>query len=402
MGCTSATSIGDVPDDLLELVLLRVRSAALLLRAAAACRRWRHVVAGAGFLPRFRSLHGPQAFVVGHFCATTPPGGLEILDFVPSPPRPATHLRRRVSLDFLHRPDHPYRRPALTDSRGGLLALVHGNRHIVVCDPWTRQRRELEFDWSREDEIFERQFFFSFLGAYLLDADDEAINGGPRMPDFRVLCVRTAWEELTERAIVHARVFSARDNRWLWSVVTDTPNGALGYESFMGRAGGSLFWLTYDGGVVLLDESSGKFSAFMLPAAADTGNDPHLLHRAYIRAVHGSNGAVRILHILGDDLEVLAWAHGGVEWVLERKVNLSQLANIVEVGPGWSWHFQDTVASTAAAALGLMAASSSSTIMFHLDLETMKLMQSGEKWSLYSTRVFSYELPWPPTINACL
>ncbi|TVU49494.1 hypothetical protein EJB05_00807, partial [Eragrostis curvula] len=64
---TGDTNIDDLADELLELVLLRVSSPLSLVRAAAACKSWRRVIAADGFLRRFRSLHGP--LVVGHFYA---------------------------------------------------------------------------------------------------------------------------------------------------------------------------------------------------------------------------------------------------------------------------------------------------------------------------------------------
>ncbi|TVU49484.1 hypothetical protein EJB05_00797, partial [Eragrostis curvula] len=65
---TTQTTIGYLTDDLLDsldLVFLRIRSLACLLRAAATCKPWRRVIAGAAFLRRFRSLHAPP--LLGHY-----------------------------------------------------------------------------------------------------------------------------------------------------------------------------------------------------------------------------------------------------------------------------------------------------------------------------------------------
>ena len=66
----------DIPDDVLELVLLRLGSSAYLVRAASACKRWRRVVADAGFLARFRLLRVPLGLYRN--CASRPV-------FLPSP-----------------------------------------------------------------------------------------------------------------------------------------------------------------------------------------------------------------------------------------------------------------------------------------------------------------------------
>ncbi|KAF0913472.1 hypothetical protein E2562_022364 [Oryza meyeriana var. granulata] len=49
----------DLPDDLLESVLLGLDSAVSLIRAASTCKLWGRMVADAGFLCRFRGLHKP-------------------------------------------------------------------------------------------------------------------------------------------------------------------------------------------------------------------------------------------------------------------------------------------------------------------------------------------------------
>ncbi|EMS51288.1 hypothetical protein TRIUR3_33461 [Triticum urartu] len=51
------TTVHQVPDHLLELVLLRVGSSVALVRVAFTCKRWRRLVADTAFLARFRSLH---------------------------------------------------------------------------------------------------------------------------------------------------------------------------------------------------------------------------------------------------------------------------------------------------------------------------------------------------------
>ncbi|OEL15699.1 hypothetical protein BAE44_0023281 [Dichanthelium oligosanthes] len=127
-----ATGFRDIHEDLLELFLLRVRTPFCLVRAAATCKLWRRVIAGAGFLDRSRSLHGPRRFLLGHYAVNatqTTEGGIINTEFVPSttPRRPAaaSHLRERVSLDFLVRPDDgPFTERVLTDSRPS--CAIHG------------------------------------------------------------------------------------------------------------------------------------------------------------------------------------------------------------------------------------------------------------------------------------
>ncbi|CAN6361526.1 unnamed protein product [Urochloa humidicola] len=142
---TGATSIHDLPDDLLELVLVRIRSSVCLVRAAAACKLWRRVLAGAA--ASLRRID-PPPHVLGHYYDYH--GRTAV--FVPSPAPPGeapVNVRGRVSLEFLAAGRHYYgpEKLELSDSRGSLLAFVPPwSSVIVVCDPWTREHREIDFD----------------------------------------------------------------------------------------------------------------------------------------------------------------------------------------------------------------------------------------------------------------
>ncbi|KAF7058577.1 hypothetical protein CFC21_065602 [Triticum aestivum] len=96
-----------LPDELIELVFLRLPSSLQLVRAACTCKQWRRVVADGGFLRRFCSLH-PHAPVVGRYrvedrtYAFPRPPGCNPVFFPSSPSPPADALdARHFSLDFL-------------------------------------------------------------------------------------------------------------------------------------------------------------------------------------------------------------------------------------------------------------------------------------------------------------
>lgn len=131
------TIIHDVPHDLLERILLRVRTPVSLIRAAATCKPWCRVIAGGGFLRRFRRLNGPH--ILGRhyyygdgirpvFVPLAAPEGKPAID-------PA-----RVSLDFLRSSYH--RIPVLQDSRDGLLAF-YLPFSVIICNPLTKQHRQI-------------------------------------------------------------------------------------------------------------------------------------------------------------------------------------------------------------------------------------------------------------------
>ncbi|CAN6334633.1 unnamed protein product [Urochloa humidicola] len=399
------TTILDVPNDLIELVLLRVRTPVCLFRAAATCMAWRRVVASAGFLHRFRAIHGPR-LLLGHYCINTKDMEHSTAVFIPSPPRPAKHLRQRLSLDFI--PDHsPYtytHEQVLIDSRGGLLAFVQGNWDAVVCDPWTRQYKQLHFPWGEDDDCS-----YYFIGAFLLAAaaDDDASSGSP-MSSFMLLCAYLVLDYTHDTLEAHSYIFSATQDCWL-EPPAGFDTGPRGHwtSKWSCRAGGSIFWFDHDGYVLTLDENTSEFSTFKLPAAPD---DDYKYSRAYllyhnhnIRVVcGGAESAVRIVCVADDNLEVLTRVRGASECTVERRVGLCQLANI-EDRPDRSWRFVDTDTDTTPAALLEMGAfSQSSTLFFSLDVETMKLQRLDNKTAGSAARMFPYEIPWPQTIGACL
>ncbi|CAN6352142.1 unnamed protein product [Urochloa humidicola] len=149
---TKKTSIHDIFDDTLELILLRIPSPVVLVRAAATCKLWRRVIGAAGFLRRFRRRNGP--YLLG--CHLYDNYG-HCKDFVPFPAPAAeigvADIGDRLSLNFL--PSYP----VLHDSRGGLLAFSGDGAIVAVCNPWTRERREFFYPTTPAAEgiIFDTQ-----------------------------------------------------------------------------------------------------------------------------------------------------------------------------------------------------------------------------------------------------
>ncbi|KAL6847005.1 hypothetical protein ACP4OV_022858 [Aristida adscensionis] len=411
------TSIRDLSDDLLELVLLRTASPVSLVRAAAVCKPWRRVIAGGGgFLRRFRSLRGPH--VLGHYHVES--SGK--IAFVPSPAPPResaaaaddddtddddTRGGGRASLDFLlHKLLPGPMSPALTDSRGGLLLFVHMNYTIIVCEPWRKQYRELDLP-PRPPWMNGGYSVSECLGAFLLDAD-------AGIPSFRVLYVRLHRTVGDPSHTVSAFVVSASGGggggRWhLLSsktiVAGDVAVVPMIFE-YVGRAGGLLCWSVrgHGNGVPLLqlDERTGEFSSFVLPMAAAATSNPRTYTRQNLRVVGADDaGVLRLCRVVGDDLEVLRCARGGGgggggSCAVERRVALSRL---IGAWPGWRrWWFLDTAAATPARLV--LTSNAENNMMFIVDVETMELECARER-ERHASRVFPYELPWPPTIEAC-
>ncbi|KAL6622513.1 hypothetical protein ACP70R_032392 [Stipagrostis hirtigluma subsp. patula] len=362
-GVGASSSVHDLADDLLEVVLLRLPSPVSLVRAAATCRPWRQVIAGAGFLRRFRSLHSPH--VLGHFSY----GSCTV--FVPSPAPPgeaaAVDVSRLVSLGFLPSTCH-MRNLVLTDCRDGLLAFVHGESTVMVCDPWTRQCMEVHVVASPG------KGFSLCLAAFLLGANAEK-ETCPNLSNFRVLYVCPAGDE---------------DD--------DTPNARLSpwvYADFVGRVGGSLFFSAGDGDNMLqVDEITGESSFFTLPTSDEIDGDEPCYNRQKIGVVGGDIRDVRVLRIIREQLEVLRFSDVREAYVLEKTIN-------PRIGRARSWRFLNTAEAAGDPSRVVLALNEEYMLIISVDIETAEVKLVGNK-NRRNREMLPYELPWPPTMNVCL
>ncbi|KAF8736107.1 hypothetical protein HU200_014392 [Digitaria exilis] len=66
-GSSHDTFLLDLPDDILELILLSLHSPLWLVRAASTCKRWRPIIYTAGFTRRFHAIHGRRPIIAGSY-----------------------------------------------------------------------------------------------------------------------------------------------------------------------------------------------------------------------------------------------------------------------------------------------------------------------------------------------
>ncbi|TVU49451.1 hypothetical protein EJB05_00764, partial [Eragrostis curvula] len=340
------TSISDLDDDVVGLVLERIGSHVCLIRAASTCKRWRRVIADAAFLRRFRSLHAPT--VAGTYHNDTPtfvaPAARETRGpvFVPSPSSSSIEYGRRHSLDFL-----PHggggKAWAVIDSRGGLLLLMTRRRRVdpnkedvtvVVCEPLTRRYIEIP-----PPPVIANGSDHYVKGSYLVDGDaaDEA-GGRIGMSNFRVffdVCRAWPWGDGVPHA---AAVFTAAGDGSSWSEKAmdqimaprhDRPE-KMDYVSphycrarVFGNIAGSRYTYLEGGTLVALDCSTGEFSSSQLPASKyswDLTSWPFSFH-----AVEGHDGKPRLFTLFFDEMRVFARTGGsGGNWRLEKSILLTE------------------------------------------------------------------------------
>ncbi|XP_044381039.1 uncharacterized protein [Triticum aestivum] len=93
------TTLHEVPDKLLELILLHLSSPVWLIHAAATCKRWRRIIVDRRFLCNI-SNRDPSSVVAGHYHNHASPVDGRRHVFVPSSPALAVGSHH-FSLDFL-------------------------------------------------------------------------------------------------------------------------------------------------------------------------------------------------------------------------------------------------------------------------------------------------------------
>ncbi|CAL4898332.1 unnamed protein product [Urochloa decumbens] len=397
------TTIHDIPDDTLEIILKRITSLSALFRAAATCKLWRRVIGDAGFLSRFR--HHSSPHILGHY-RYSERGNTEFFPY----PAPAGEIAidddtvsDRTCLYFLTTSYSNLNSAELHDSLGGLLAFHCFGRliSIIVCNPWTRQHREIYPPMLPRANTYPLLF-----GIFLLDSSDLGETGTElNMSNFRVLCLRLVRciHDDDGMTTVEASIFSARDEHWLtmstMSIGDDIVPGVDFFDfdpqSFVlvGHAGGSICWSTGSSNAVLhLDESTGEFSLFTLPVPAGVKRTTISYNTTNLRVIGGDAGTVHLVRIVGSDLEVLRYARGtGGECTVERRVCVPRL-----------WCFLDRadwVVAHRSIALCDVLCDAEFISKFAADVKNLKLGHV-QKRSHHSGRSLPYELPW--TISVCL
>ncbi|GJN34201.1 hypothetical protein PR202_gb22845 [Eleusine coracana subsp. coracana] len=404
------TTVHDLPDHLLPLILLRVDSSATLIRAAATCKLWRRTITGTtGFLTQYRALNPPC--VAGHYHAFHPDwieyGEPPITGnpvFVPSSNNNIVDSRR-FSLDFLPECDGGW---AIADSHGRLLLLFKrgtggGFRRdeLVVCDPLTRRYQGILCPGS-----------INLGDVFLLDGDDgdkNAKGSGGGVSNFRVFLLDYVYSE-TEGYYYKpaACVFSLGNDDGGWRDIPSASTNSDGITlpagstslTFAGRANGSLYWVTgEDGAMLVLDKATTTFSWITLPPDTVGGS----YDKWTFRVIGGDDGKLRVVRMINSNLMVFAQrpqqgSDDEEEWVIEKFLRLPEAAGDLPGRENY-WYFQRNAMIVAAHDKYILVTPQEKTCLFSVELDTLKVEREHER-NKYPGQAYPCELPWPPVLEA--
>uniref|UniRef100_M8CDE8 F-box domain-containing protein n=1 Tax=Aegilops tauschii TaxID=37682 RepID=M8CDE8_AEGTA len=372
------TTLHDIPDKLLKIILLYLlTSPHWLVRAAATCHYHNHA---------------------------SPVNGRRLI-FVPSSPVLAVNSHH-FSLDFL--PGGGSRSWEIVDSHHTLLLLVKkktGRSHrcfpdLLVCEPITRRCQLIP--------RVEKMKYHPCIGVFLdmhgrrgaITWDGRAID---TMSSFRVVCV--LYHEFTgvsgnigtAKAVVFEEGWRRKRG---WSVRQQhKPQIHLhGVESlhFIGRAAFSLFWAMEDDSSSLLAYNFRWSNEFVIVPLPD-----HVRGSAWRAIDINNSSSVHVVCLQGDNLRIFAArTYDSTDWELQKSLQL------MEATRGLAGHKDEyfcgstKIVSTSMSSIVFSLAEE--TWLFSIDFETMEVAKCTYKAHSSACVAYPCELPWLPALRACI
>ncbi|KAM3274822.1 hypothetical protein ACQJBY_043676 [Aegilops geniculata] len=397
------TTLHEVPDKLLELILLHLSSPLWLIHAAATCKRWRRIIVDRRFLCDI-SNRDPSSVVAGDYHNHASPVDGRRHVFVPSSPALAVGSRY-FSLDFL--PAGGGTSWEIIDSCHSLLLLAKKKtgwrRHclpdLLVCEPVTQRYRLIP---RMEHMKYERCLTVFLHGCHSRGATTRRGHTIDVMLKFKVICVlhrkytRISDDIGVMRAFVFERSYRGRPGWYVRHWPMDEPrirqDGTTEPLYFLGRATSSLFWALQDDVSSLLAYSFHRRSGFeVLPL-------PDHIQGLPSRAFRNSDGEACLVCLQGSSLHVFAYNDG--DWDLEESLELMEATRGLEEHK--DEYFRVPMRIVTASTMSIVLSPADQTWQFSVDLETMEVSRYKSKTHGYPSVAYPCELPWLPAIHACM
>ncbi|CAN6338734.1 unnamed protein product [Urochloa humidicola] len=164
----------------------------------------------------------------------------------------------------------------------------------------------------------------------------------------------------------------------------------------MGQGGGCWYFVQA-GALIVLDGSTGDFASSELPPLVKDWDSHAFDHNFFI--TNGQDGKLRIFTVFDGTMKEFARLKGG-EWALEKRVLLSEETRGL---PGYRPSFFSHPQYVFRVGVGYVILSAytenEDPWIFSINLETMEAAPAAESMTFM---VYGCELPWPPTLHACL
>ncbi|KAF7040838.1 hypothetical protein CFC21_050712 [Triticum aestivum] len=405
------TTLHDIPDKLLKLILLYLTSPQWLVRAAATCKQWRRIIVDANFLSYIGSSPHPLSLVAGLYHNRTSPVDGRRHSFVPSSPVLAVNSRH-FSLDFL--PAGGSRSWEIVDSRHTLLLLAkkktgwrrHTLPDLVVCEPLTRRYQLIP---RMEEKKYHR-----CIGVFLHGFNDRGDTSRwgraiDEMSSFRVICLlfneHIGVSDNIGTANAYAFQEGWRGKRASWFIVKYPERASPEFRfhateslHFLGRAQISIFWAMQDDPSSLLTYNFQWKDEFEILALPD-----HIRGSAlWALDINDDNDdMVHLACLQGDNLRIfVARWYDSPDWELQKSIQLMEATRGLE-GHKDEYFCQSTkIVSTSTSSIVFSPAEEK--WLFSIDFESMEVAKYKYKTDSFQTVAYPCELPWLPAIRACI
>ncbi|CAM0148395.1 unnamed protein product [Urochloa decumbens] len=418
------------------LILERIDSPVSLVHAASTCKRWHAMIADAGFLRRFRSVHASSLVAGDYFndrklFDSIMKRGRGLTDrpsFNPAAAAAAASTpmidARHFSLDFLSAADggdsgggSPIW--AILDSRGSLLLLYRISKErpyngefpdVAVCEPATRRYKRIP-----PPPNYFNSHYRSNNGCYLIDGEDDDVAGGRiGMSNFKVLYM---FEHTMTPLMGHctgAATFTACDSagsppswgNWTARLAVASPDGGVAIDDDqdlwglhnMGRAGGCQYFYAEGRDLIGLDVSTGEFSYSVFSPSWTDDFDVYMWMKSKLCAVDGSDGEPRIFTVFDETMRVYAKPDGGGEWTLEKSLSVPEVAR--DVLPGYKDEaFQYVVVDTKGPGYVILSLKTAlDKWLISVDPVTMEVELVAKDMGSPPV-MYPCEIPWPPVLS---
>jgi hypothetical protein len=214
------------------------------------------------------------------------------------------------------------------------------------------------------------------LGAFLLDNDADELGGRISLTNFRIIA------ELHDNGIARCFVFSSGNGSG-WTVAASKEVNLASPRSgiwFAGNVADSVYVELRLSSIMLLGDIF-----------------PYLLFASRSRIVRCQDGTVCISILeVEQNLRVLIQADD--KWVQEKSIELPMLIPEVQYDSGMRIHMKIVSVAEGSITLGMEGVG-----LISVDMATMEFKRVDEHCrNMYHGPAYMYQLPWPPTIRACL
>ncbi|RCV11307.1 LOW QUALITY PROTEIN: hypothetical protein SETIT_2G175400v2 [Setaria italica] len=354
-----------IPDDIVELILLRLDLVICLTRAAS--------TNGAA---SFRRRLPPPLPLSAHTARRR-----RRLPQRPEDPTPILHPvavgdRRRPPLLPRLPPWHLRSIWSVKDSRGSLLLLDRFHLEkgtgwlsdLVVCEPLT-WRYEIIPPLSTSTN-----YQYQLVEAFLVDNGDGTEEGCDGMSNFRVLCVLQGYNR------TYAGVFTSGSTSW-WGRIFGGQ-----WTSTLGLTTRSIYFYSGEGRVTSMDLST----AGRVIIDWD-GGDGHMSWCSMTVTAGRESEPLVVVGELGCNVKVYARQHGsGGEWALQKSIELSEATRGLLRFGCWDLIQAASLSHYRPGSVLIQQESGSRVTCFRLDVETVEMQMLPDQ-NAYSIEV---PLPW--------